>query len=24
MGTGVDINTYPPEQAAADLRESLS
>ena len=23
MGTGVDINTYPPEQAAADLRESL-
>ena len=23
LGTGVDINTYPPEQAAADLREAL-
>ena len=23
FATGVDINTYPPEQAAADLRESL-
>jgi UDPglucose--hexose-1-phosphate uridylyltransferase len=23
MGTGVDINIYPPEQAAADLREVL-
>jgi UDPglucose--hexose-1-phosphate uridylyltransferase len=23
MGTGVDINTYPPERAAADLREAL-
>jgi UDPglucose--hexose-1-phosphate uridylyltransferase len=24
LGTGVDINTYPPERAAADLREALS
>ncbi|HXR29641.1 MAG TPA: DUF4921 family protein [Solirubrobacterales bacterium] len=24
FATGVDINTYPPERAAADLRESLS
>ena len=23
MGTGVDINTYPPERAAADLRDAL-
>ena len=23
MGTGVDINVYPPERAAADLREAL-
>jgi UDPglucose--hexose-1-phosphate uridylyltransferase len=23
LGTGVDINVYPPEQAAADLREAL-
>ncbi|HWC08634.1 MAG TPA: hypothetical protein VG458_06255, partial [Solirubrobacterales bacterium] len=23
LGTGVDINIYPPEQAAADLREAL-
>ena len=23
LGTGVDINTYPPERAAADLREIL-
>ncbi|HWB68970.1 MAG TPA: hypothetical protein VG518_03250 [Solirubrobacterales bacterium] len=23
LGTGVDINTYPPERAAADLREVL-
>ncbi len=23
LGTGVDINVYPPEQAAADLRECL-
>jgi UDPglucose--hexose-1-phosphate uridylyltransferase len=23
MATGVDINVYPPERAAADLRESL-
>jgi hypothetical protein len=23
MGTGVDINVYPPERAAADLRETL-
>jgi UDPglucose--hexose-1-phosphate uridylyltransferase len=23
LGTGIDINTYPPEQAAADLREAL-
>jgi len=23
FATGVDINTYPPEQAAADLRECL-
>ena len=23
LGTGVDINTYPPERAAADLREAL-
>ena len=24
LGTGVDINTYPPERAAADLREALA
>ncbi len=24
LGTGVDINVYPPERAAADLRESLA
>jgi UDPglucose--hexose-1-phosphate uridylyltransferase len=23
LGTGVDINTYPPERAAADLRDAL-
>jgi len=23
LGTGVDINVYPPEWAAADLRECL-
>jgi UDPglucose--hexose-1-phosphate uridylyltransferase len=23
FATGVDINTYPPERAAADLRECL-
>ena len=23
LGTGVDINIYPPERAAADLRETL-
>jgi UDPglucose--hexose-1-phosphate uridylyltransferase len=23
FGTGVEINTYPPERAAADLREVL-
>jgi UDPglucose--hexose-1-phosphate uridylyltransferase len=23
LGTGVDINTYPPERAAGDLREAL-
>ena len=23
LGTGVDINVYPPEQAAADLRECI-
>ena len=23
LGTGVDVNTYPPERAAADLREAL-
>ncbi len=23
LGTGIDINVYPPEQAAADLRECL-
>ena len=23
LGTGIDINTYPPERAAADLRETL-
>ena len=23
LGTGVDINVYPPERAAADLRETL-
>ena len=23
LGTGVEINTYPPERAAADLREAL-
>ncbi len=24
LGTGVDINVYPPERAAADLREALA
>ena len=24
LGTGVDINIYPPERAAADLRETLA
>lgn len=24
LGTGVDINSYPPERAAADLREALA
>ena len=24
LGTGVDINTYPPERATADLREALA
>jgi UDPglucose--hexose-1-phosphate uridylyltransferase len=24
LGTGVDINVYPPERAAADLRESMA
>ena len=24
LGTGVDIDVYPPEQAAADLREALT
>ena len=24
LGTGVDINVYPPEKAAADLREALA
>ncbi|HEY5977758.1 MAG TPA: DUF4921 family protein [Solirubrobacterales bacterium] len=24
LGTGIDINTYPPEQAASDLREAVS
>ena len=23
LGTGVDINVYPPERAASDLREAL-
>jgi UDPglucose--hexose-1-phosphate uridylyltransferase len=23
LGTGVDINIYPPEKAASDLRECL-
>jgi UDPglucose--hexose-1-phosphate uridylyltransferase len=23
LGTGVEVNTYPPERAAADLREAL-
>ena len=23
LGTGVDINVYPPERAAGDLREAL-
>jgi UDPglucose--hexose-1-phosphate uridylyltransferase len=23
LGTGVDINVYPPERAAADLREVI-
>ena len=23
LGTGVDINIYPPERAASDLREAL-
>ena len=23
LGTGVDIDVYPPERAAADLREAL-
>jgi UDPglucose--hexose-1-phosphate uridylyltransferase len=22
LGTGVDVNTYPPERAASDLREA--
>jgi UDPglucose--hexose-1-phosphate uridylyltransferase len=24
LATGVDINVYPPERAASDLRESLA
>jgi hypothetical protein len=24
LATGVDINVYPPERAAADLRETLA
>ena len=24
LGTGVEINTYPPERAAADLREAIA
>jgi UDPglucose--hexose-1-phosphate uridylyltransferase len=24
FGTGVDINVYPPERAAAELREALT
>ena len=24
LGTGVDINVYPPERAAADLREAIA
>jgi UDPglucose--hexose-1-phosphate uridylyltransferase len=24
LGTGVDVNVYPPERAAADLREALA
>jgi UDPglucose--hexose-1-phosphate uridylyltransferase len=24
LGTGVDINVYPPERAAADLRAALA
>jgi hypothetical protein len=23
LGAGVDINVYPPERAAADLREAI-
>jgi galactose-1-phosphate uridylyltransferase len=23
LGTGVEVNIYPPERAAADLREAL-
>jgi UDPglucose--hexose-1-phosphate uridylyltransferase len=23
LGTGVEVNIYPPEQAASDLREAL-
>ena len=23
LGTGVDVNIYPPERAASDLREAL-
>jgi UDPglucose--hexose-1-phosphate uridylyltransferase len=23
LGTGVDVNVYPPERAASDLREAL-
>jgi galactose-1-phosphate uridylyltransferase len=23
MGTGVEVNTYPPERAAAELRDAL-
>ena len=23
LGTGVEVNVYPPERAAADLREAL-
>jgi UDPglucose--hexose-1-phosphate uridylyltransferase len=24
LGTGVEVNVYPPERAAADLREALA